>query len=281
MDTWDICVVSARKDAETADTLAESIRKYRLPSGITLSQKNTDYRRILLDTQETAFNEQVQEQLDKSRFLVLLCSPDAKNSAAVNSRLTAFCRSHDRDQIIAVIVSGEPEEAFPENFTERKMVRHVLPNQRVIERMELIEPVAADLRADTEKRKKQLLRYETVRIVASVLSVHPDELERRQHTRQKRTLISILSMTAAVVLILSGIFIRLGLTARKEGRIADEQTQLSVRTAERTIEELPELFADEPLALDYIKEAIQNARAALAELGLEALLDGAESGEGS
>lgn len=281
MDTWDICVVSARKDAETADTLAESIRKYRLPSGITLSQKNTDYRRILLDTQETAFNEQVQEQLDKSRFLVLLCSPDAKNSASVNSRLTAFCRSHDRDQIIAVIVNGEPEEVFPENFTERKMVRHILPNHRVIERMELIEPIAADLRADSEKRKKQLLRYETVRIVASVLSVHPDELERRQHARQKRTLISILSMTAVVVLILSGIFIRLGLTARKEGRIADEQTQLSVRTAERTIEELPELFADEPLALDYIREAIQNAREALAELGLEELLDGAESGEGS
>ena len=69
------------------------------------------------------------------------------------------------------------------------------------------------------------------------------------------------------------------MTARKEGKIADEQTQLSVKTAERTIEELPELFADEPLALDYIQEAVQNARSALAELGLEELLDQAESGE--
>ena len=147
--------------------------------------------------------------------------------------------------------------------------------------METIEPIAADLRADSEKRRKQLLRYETVRIIASVLDVHPDDLERRQHARQKRTLISILSMTAVVVLVISGIFIRLGLTARNEGKLADEQTQLSIKTAERTIEELPELFADEPLALDYIKEAIQNARSALAELGLEDLLDRTESGDGS
>lgn len=279
MDTWDICMVSVRSDADTANALAESIRKYRLPSGMPLPENDTDYRRILLDTQETAFNEQVQKQLDKSRFLVFLCSPESKNSEAVKSRLAAFCRMHDKDKLIAVIVRGEPEEAFPEDFRERKMVRHILPDHRVIERMETIEPVAADLRADSEKRKKQLLRYETVRIVASVLSLHPDDLEQRQHARQKKTLLRILSLTAVVVLVISVIFIRLGLTARKEGKIADEQTQLCVKTAERTIEELPDLFADEPLALDYINEAVQNARGALAELGLEELLDRAESGE--
>ena len=279
METWDICVVSARSDAETAARLAESIKRYRLPSGITLPQSDADYRRVLLDTQEAPFDEQVQAQLDNSRFLVLLCSPDAKNSEAVNQRMAAFCSTHSRDNMIAVIVRGEPAESFPESFIERKLVRHILPDQRVIERMETIEPIAADLRADTEKRKKQLLRYETVRIVASVMGLHPDDLEQRQQTRQKKTLIRVLAIAAAVVLIISGIFIRLGLIARREGKIADQQTQLSVDTAKRTIKELPELFADEPLALDYIKEAIQNAREALAELGLEELLDGAESGE--
>lgn len=279
MDKWDICIVSVRSDAKTADRLAERIRKYRLPSGIVISDENTDYRRILLDTQGTAFDEMVREQLDKSRFMVFLCSPDAKNNPALNQRLAAFLSTHDRDKMIAVLVRGEPEDAFPENFRERKMVRHILPGQRVIERMETIEPIAADLRADTEKRKKKLLRYETVRIVASVMSLHPDDLERRQHARQKKTLISILAMTAAVIFVISGIFIRLGMTARKEGKIADEQTQLSVDTAERTIEELPELFADEPLALGYIKEAVENARNSLAELGLEELLDRAESAE--
>ncbi|MBO4289258.1 MAG: hypothetical protein J5865_04055 [Lachnospiraceae bacterium] len=279
MDTWDICLVSVRGDAQTAERLAESIKNYRLPSGITPPQGSADYRKILLDTQEAPFDEQVQRQLDNSRFLIFLCSPAAKDNAALNQRLAAFLRTHDRDRTIAVLVKGEPDEAFPENLRERKMVKHILPDQRVIERIELIEPIAADLRGDTEKRKKQMLRYETVRIVASVMSLHPDDLEQRQQARQKRALIRILCLAAAVVLVISGIFIRLGIIARKEGRIADQQTQLSVNTAERTIKELPELFADEPLALGYIKEAIQNAREALAELGLEELLDDAESGE--
>ena len=279
MDKWDICVVSARSDEEVANSLADSIQKYRLPSSIASSQNDIDYRRILLDTQETPCDEKVQEQLDASRFLVLLCSPDAKNSVAINQRLAAFYRTHDRDRMIAVIVRGEPEDSFPESFIERKIVQHILPDKRVIERMETIEPIAADLRADTEKRRKQLLHYETIRIVASVMSLHPDDLVQRMQTRRKKTLIRWLAVIAAVVLIISAIFIRLGIVAHNEGKIAEEQTQLSVKTAERTIQELPELFADEPLALTYVEEAIRNARRSLAELGLEGLLDSTESGE--
>lgn len=278
MATWDICVLAAQSDSEDASRLAESIRRYRLPADITLSQDDADYRRILVDTQEAPFDGHVQEQLDASRTLVVLCSPNAKASAAVDQRLSAFLATHDRDCVIAVIVRGEPDEAFPESFRERKVVRHILPNHRVIERMETIEPVAADLRADTAKRKRQLLRYETVRIVASVLHLHPDDLEQRQHARQRRALVRVLSIAAAVVIAISGIFIRLGLIARRESRIADEQTRLSVETARRTMHDLPELFADEPLALGYIDEAIEDARSSLAELGQEELLDGTESG---
>ena len=279
MDQWDICIVSARSDADAANRLAESIRKYRLPSGPALTQSGLDYRRILLDTQEAAFDDQVCRQLENSRFMVLLCSPDAKNSEALARRLAAFRSTHDSDRMIAVIVRGEPEDAFPENFRERKLVRHILPDQRVIERMETIEPIAADLRADTRKREKQLLRYETVRIAASVMGLHPDDLEQRQQARQKKNRLRILAIAAAAVLVISGIFISLGITAQNEGRIADAQTELSVNTAKRTIEELPELFADEPLALGYITEAIQHARNSLAELGLEELLDQAEGGD--
>ncbi len=279
MDTWDICVVSAASDAETAEKLAENIRRYRLPAGIVLPKKEIGYRKVVLDTEETAFDDQARKRLDESRFLVFLCSAEAKDSPELNQRLAYFRVTHDSEHVIAVIVKDEPEDAFPASFIERKMVQHILPDHRVIERMETIEPIAADLRADTPKRQKQLLRYETVRIIASVLYLHPDDLEQRQRTRQKKALISALALAAAVVVVISGIFIKLGLTARNEGQIATEQTRLTVETADRTMKELPEQFADEPLALDYIKEAIENARTSLAELGLEDLLDETESGD--
>jgi len=277
MSAYDICLVSAKSDSAAAERLAGSIRRYRLPAGVVL-QPDTDYRKVITDTQETAFDEQVREQLDKSRFMVFLCSSDAKNSEVLNERLDYFCSTHDREHVIAVLVRDEPSEALPDSFIEKKVVRHILPDQRVIERLETIEPIAADLRAESPQRLNQLLSYETVRIVASVLELHPDDLQQRQRARRRKTLVRMLSLAAAVILILSGIFLYLGLTAHREGVTAAAQTRLSAQTAQRTMNELPALFADEPLAQSYIEEAISSAREALAEIGMEDLLDEAESG---
>ena len=51
--------------------------------------------------------------------------------------------------------------------------------------------------------------------------------------------------------------------------------------ARRTIEELPASFAGDEQALAYIDEAVENARQSLAELGLDELLDTAETGGGA
>ena len=278
MATYDIYVMAAVSDAETADQLANSLRSYRMPKGVAIGN-GADYRNIITDTTKTAFDEQVRRQLDESRFLVILCSAEAKKSAAFNERLAYFKSTHSSDNVIAVIVKDEPADAFPESFIEKKMVRHILPDQRVIERMETIEPIAADLRADTPKRRKQLLRYETVRIAAYVMNLHPDILEQRQRSRRRKTIFRVLAFAAAVTVIISGIFVRLGLAARKEGLIAEAQTRLSAETAKRTMTELTEQFADEPLALTYIEEAIQNAKESLAEIGMEDLLSSKKGGE--
>ena len=278
MATYDIYVMAAVSDAETADQLANSLRNYRMPKGVAIGN-GADYRNIITDTTKTAFDEQVRRQLDESRFLVILCSAEAKKSAAFNERLAYFKSTHSSDNVIAVIVRDEPADAFPESFIEKKMVRHILPDQRVIERMETIEPIAADLRADTPKRRKQLLRYETVRIAAYVMNLHPDILEQRQRSRRRKTIFRVMAFAAAVTVIISGIFVRLGLAARKEGVIAEAQTRLSAETAKRTMTELTEQFADEPLALTYIEEAIQNAKESLAEIGMEDLLSSKKGGE--
>ena len=47
------------------------------------------------------------------------------------------------------------------------------------------------------------------------------------------------------------------------------------------MKDLPEMFAEEPEALEYIDEAIENARGALDEIGLADLLDAPETESGS
>jgi hypothetical protein len=111
-----------------------------------------------------------------------------------------------------------------------------------------------------------------------MLGLHPDALEQRQRQRRKRAVMAALSVAAAICLTAAAIFLRLGYIAKTEGDIAEEQTRLSVQIAQRTMRELPASFAGEEQALAYVEEAVDNARSALEELGLDELLDSTESG---
>ena len=269
MENYDICVISVPEDAEIAEKLAQSIRSYKLPKGVALPNPELDYRNIFVDSTGSEFDDPVKMLLDHTRYLVVICSPDAKASPGIRSRLTYFRNFRRIEDIVAVIVRGEPVDSFPESFIERKVVRRILPDMRVVEREETIEPVAADLRADTPTRFRQLLRYETVRITASVLGLHPDVLEQRHRRRRNQAIFAAAAAVCSVLLVLSGLFLRLGLIARREGQIAQAQTEKSVEVAQRLTKELPELFADDPQALGYVQEAIEKAGSVLDQIASE------------
>ena len=270
-ECYDICVLFVKHDEELAEKLADSIRRYRLPRGVKLPE-GLDYRRILLEHAEEELDDEGRLRLRGSRYLALLCSPETRDHPGVLERLRYFRHTHGKEQIIAIIAEGEPIDSFPESFIEKKKVRHIMPDLSVVERIDTIEPVAADLRADSKRRWREVLRYETVRITASVLGLHPDALEQRHRSRRRKAIAAVLALVAA------GIFLRLGFIAKTEGDIAEQQTQLSLAIARRTMQELPAAFADEPEALRYIDEAVENARTDLEELGLEGLLEGEGAG---
>ncbi|MBQ6388850.1 MAG: hypothetical protein IJH90_04360 [Mogibacterium sp.] len=270
MKDYDIVILAVAGDASVANSLADSIRRYRLPSGTVLPDRSLNYRRIYVDVAGRPMDDEARAVLDNSRYMAVLCSPETRTDPFVLERLDYFRKIGKDDNIIAVIVRGEPADSFPESFIEKKLVRKILPDMTVIERIETIEPVASDLRADTPARWKEVLSYETVRIIASVLGLHPDDLEQRHRMRRRRTAALFVSVIAGISLAAAGIFAYLGHVARTEGEIADQQAELCVEIAERTINELPAAFADEPQALEYIDEAIANAENALRELGLDA-----------
>ena len=276
-ECYDICVLFVKHDEELAEKLADSIRRYRLPRGVKLPE-GLDYRRILLEHAEEELDDEGRLRLRGSRYLALLCSPETRDHPGVLERLRYFRHTHGKEQIIAIIAEGEPIDSFPESFIEKKKVRHIMPDLSVVERIDTIEPVAADLRADSKRRWREVLRYETVRITASVLGLHPDALEQRHRSRRRKAIAAALALVGTVSLVAAGIFLRLGFIAKTEGDIAEQQTQLSLAIARRTMQDLPAAFADEPEALRYIDDAVENARTDLKELGLEGLLEGEGAG---
>ena len=174
MDRYDICITALPADAEIAGILRRSLLRYRLPGGITLPE-GQEYRRIATDVSGSELDEAVCSVLEQSRFLVLLCSPQTHSHRGILKRLDYFRAKRGGDHVVVVLVEGEPVDSFPVNFSEVKMVRHIMPDMSVVERMEKIEPVAADLRGETDTRRREKLRYETVRIIAAVLGFHPDD----------------------------------------------------------------------------------------------------------
>lgn len=274
MEHYDICIVCVPEDAQIANTLADSLRKYRLPKGTVPAEPGLDYRKIFVDSSGSDFDDSVQALLDNSRYMIVICSPLTKPSAAIRTRIVYFRQFRKDEDIVAVIVRGEPVDSFPELFIEKKVVQHIMPDMRIVEREETIEPVACDLRGDTPARFRQLLRYETVRITASVLGLHPDALEQRHRRRRKRAIAAVAAVVSAVFLTASGIFLRLGIIARNEGRIAEQQTTLSLEAADRLVTELPAMFEDEPQALNYINEAITEAQDALDSIRTSGNMEG-------
>ena len=267
MAEYDICILSAAGDAPTAEKLAASMRRYHPPKSAGTAMRDF-HRQIAVDASGSGLDDAGRALLDASRFLVVLCSPEARSHRGILDRLDYFRRSHDNEHIAAVLVEGEPDEAFPENFSEEKLVRHIMPDMSIVERVEKIEPIAADLRGSTPAMRRRALRYETVRIIASALGIHPDVLEQRHRARQRRAILAMLALLGTVSIAAAGIFLRLGFIAKREGDLAREQTRLCGEIYQRTMEELPLLFADDEYAMEYVTEAMQSARDSMNALGL-------------
>lgn len=268
MDKYDIYILAADANRTAATALYEGMKKYRLPKGVKPGN-SLDSHSIFLDTDEKPFDAVTASLLDSAGYLVVLFSPQARASMSLMDKLFYFEKVTGRENIVPVIAEGEPVDIFPDMFIQHRRVKHILPDMTIFEMDETIEPVAADVRGSTPKRRREALRYETVRITASVLDIHPDALEQRHRKRRNRTIALFAGTASAVLLVIAVIFSVLGVRAYREGLIAEKQALLATQTVDRLTEELPEEFSDYPEALEAVEDAVERAETALGEQVLE------------
>lgn len=199
-------------DAEIADWLHESLEEFHVPQR--LVGKLTDQgpvpkqlSPIFRDRHELAaspdLGEEIEEAITGSRFLIVLCSPDAATSRWIDEEIATFKRLHGEDRILAAIISGEPfasdmpgreaEECFPASLRVHFDSRGRPTTQRA-------EPVAADLREEGDGRRIGLLK-----IAAGMMGVGLDELAQREAQRRNRRLYMITAASVAGMLIASGL----------------------------------------------------------------------------
>lgn len=123
----------------------------------------------------------VKAALAQSQVLIVLCSPNAKNSPWVAKEIELFRELHPNRPILAALVAGEPEDSFPPALTREG------------------EPLAADLR-----KKGDGWRLGLLKLVAGVAEVPLDSLVQRDAQRQFRSVMVVTLVVGAALLAMTG-----------------------------------------------------------------------------
>ncbi len=200
-------------DKKWADWLHKALETYKIPISVKDldNQKSLELTPIFRDREElptsSGLSEAIVNALRESKYLIVICSPNAVKSQYVNKEIIDFKSIHGEDSVLAIIVDGEPYaieknnslnpniEAFPKALKYRVGQDKNLTDER-------IEPIAADAReiGDGKERAK-------IKLIAGMLGIGFDDLWRREKRRKKRRNIIIFSIILVLFIIISSLSI--------------------------------------------------------------------------
>lgn len=154
-------------------------------------------------TAHHSLSDKIREAVQSSRFLIVLCSPAAKDSHWVNEEIRLFRKLHGESSILCAITEGTPASSFPPALLEEGR-----------------EPIAANLESDHFK-------HGLTQLAASILGVELDDLLQREfRRRRKRTwLITGASLTFSAI---TGVMAWSAIDARDEAETSRSEAEKMV-----------------------------------------------------
>ena len=178
------------KDMYVAKKVHRALETAKIPKKIQKEIGRKKINRVFRDQEElpigSDLGSNIEAALREAEFLVVICSPQTKESYWVMKEIDTFISMHGRENILAVLVDGEPSDSFP---------AQILTD----ENGNPVEPLAADVRGEKKKIIKRKLKTEGMRLAAAILKVDYDDLKQRHKERQMRKVIGFSIGVAAVI----------------------------------------------------------------------------------
>lgn len=199
--------------SHTDDALASMIHRwlesYRLPRK--LVGRNTSFGRVpgrlapvFRDREELPTSDdlgaQIKIALQRSRTLVVVCSPRSAQSRWVNEEILSYKRLQ-KNRIMCVIIDGEPNAADrgrPDEECFAPALRFDLDHEGQLTPVRS-EPIAADMREGKDGKRDALLK-----LVAGIIDVGFDELKQRHKKQVFRSRIHLALSSIAVLSLIGG-----------------------------------------------------------------------------
>ena len=180
-------------DRTAAVAVHRMLEKYVVPTRLRQNGAR-HFGRIFRDEDElplsASLSDSIQYALEESEFLIVICTPQFQESLWCMKEVETFLRLRDRDHVLAVLVTGRPEESFPPQLLED-------------EQGNPCEPLAANLSSDDPGVIRKRLRQEHLRLAAAMIGCDYDDLVRRARRRRVRLVASaaLVTLTAAIAFI--------------------------------------------------------------------------------
>ena len=206
----------SQRDRRWADWLLPAIETYRFPRGLVGRQTGavTIPQRlfpVFRDQDELPsagdLNRKIQQGLENSYALIVICSPNAAASRWVNEEVRLFKTMGRADRIFPLIVDGEPNaaERLMSDSTEcfPPALRFIVTADGTLT-ADRAEPLAADAREGRGGRRNAFFR-----LLAGIAGIGFDDLRRREDVRARHRLLVRAAAAVAAALIAGAFYLGL------------------------------------------------------------------------
>ncbi len=226
-------------DMKAARMIEKSIEAYRVPRELREQAGGSKLGRVFRDEDElplsSSLSDSIIEALDRSRFLIVICTPDLPLSRWCEQEISYFLRTHDRDHLLAVLADGSGETSFsPLMLHEYDEAGNPVSD---------LEPLAANIVGVGHRIGRKKYRKEIVRLLACLIGCSFDTLYQREKRARAFHMMSIMVLVFGILSAFGGYAaLKASQIAEHERQIA-EQAQTIVREQEKVIESQAELLA--------------------------------------
>jgi WD40 repeat protein len=237
---FDVFLSYSRKDEEFGRRLEEALENYTLPKDVNTRSIFRKRLNVFRDKKDLVPNmadyyEAIEGYLKQSRYLVVVCSPNARSSPYVNAEIETYLRSNEANRVIPVLLSGKPN-----NVSEAKPEEYAFP-QALCDALAM--PLAVEF-TEFERAPGKLNkgRYHDswYTLLSKIFGTERAEIERLDAKRQARRRAIFAGVSLAVIAALSVALVFVMISRQQAASERDHAQQLlyasDINLAQRAFE---------------------------------------------
>lgn len=164
-------------DMYVAKKIHKKLETFKIPRSVAEKSGKKSIERVFRDQEELPIGsdlaDNILQALQESEYLIVICSPRTPESYWVQKEIDSFISMHGREHILAILIEGEPADSFPVQLL-------------IDDKGEPVEPLAADVRGNSQSEINRKMRTEIVRLAAPLIGCSYDELRQRHRERRMK-----------------------------------------------------------------------------------------------